>query len=99
MKVVVTTPARLDLEEIAQHIAAGSVERALSFTDELLDRCLELGDFPRAYPLVPRYERLGVRRRIYGNYLIFYRVRPRRVEVLRVLHGARDYDRFLFPDE
>ena len=28
----------------------------------------------------------------FKNYLIFYRMRPERVEVLRVLHGARDAD-------
>lgn len=26
------------------------------------------------FPLVPRYEGHGIRRRVHGNYLIFYRV-------------------------
>ncbi len=99
MKVVIATPAHLDLIEIAQHIANDSVDRAVSFTDQLIDRCYALGDFPRAYPLVPRYERQGIRRRVYGNYLIFYRAGRDRVEILRIIHGARDYERFLFPEE
>jgi toxin ParE1/3/4 len=99
MNVVVTTPARLDLDEIARYIAADDVDRAVSFVSELLDQCHTLSDFPKAYPIIPRYKRQGVRRRVHGNYLIFYRVRPKRVEVLRVIHGARDYERFLFPDE
>lgn len=41
----------------------------------------------------------GVRRRPHGNYLIFYRVTPESVEVLHILHGARDYEAVLFPDE
>jgi len=99
MKVVITTPARLDLDEIADYIAADSVERALSFADELVDRCSALGDFPKAYPLIPRYESHGVRRCIHGNYLIFYRVRSKQVDILRILHGARDYLPLLFPGE
>jgi plasmid stabilization system protein ParE len=34
----------------------------------------------------------GIRRRVHGNYLIFYRVREELVEVVHVLHGARDYE-------
>ena len=48
---------------------------------------------------VPRYEHLGIRRRPYGNYLIFYRVLNDTVEILHVLHGARDYEAILFPNE
>jgi toxin ParE1/3/4 len=99
MKVVITMSARLDVDEIVRHIATESVERALGLADELMDRCLELGDFPKAYPLVPRYEGQGVRRRAHGNYLIFYRIQAKQVEVLRVVHGARDYERFLFPSD
>jgi plasmid stabilization system protein ParE len=45
---------------------------------------------------VPRHEHLGIRRRPFGNYLIFYRVGA--IEVVHVLHGARDYERLLFPE-
>ena len=54
---------------------------------------------PLAFPLVPRYERHGVRHRAYGNYQIFYRVvgdPPARIDILHVLHGARDYASILF---
>lgn len=99
MKVIITASAQTDPDEIVDYIAIDSSERALNFVDELMDRCHELGDFPKAYPLVPRYESQGVRRRVHGNFLIFYRVQPKQVEVLRIVHGARDYGRFLFPDE
>ena len=52
---------------------------------------------PRAFPLVPRYESVGLRRMAHGNYLIFYRVTEEQVEVVRVLNGARDYEPILFP--
>ena len=35
----------------------------------------------------------------HGNYLIFYRIADDTVEVLHVLHGARDYENILFPEE
>ena len=38
-----------------------------------------------------RFEGSGVRHRVVGNYLIFYRVDPARVAILHVLHGAMDY--------
>jgi len=43
------------------------------------------------FPLVPCYEAHGIRRRVHGNYLFFYRVETDRVIVLHVLHAAMDY--------
>jgi plasmid stabilization system protein ParE len=48
---------------------------------------------------VPRYQQSGVRRRIHGNYLIFYSVRGVDIFVLHVLHGAMDYESILFPGD
>ncbi len=70
--------------------------RAVSFVEELLDRCLALADTPRAYPLVPRYERFGIRRCVHGNYLIFYRLQPEQIEVIHVLQRSRDIEALLF---
>ncbi len=53
---------------------------------------------PTAFPLVPRYERYGIRRRSHGNYLIFYQISGERIDVIHVLHGAREYLRLLLPD-
>jgi plasmid stabilization system protein ParE len=36
---------------------------------------------------------------VHGSYLIFYRVGDERVTVIHVLHGVRDYEAVLFPDE
>ncbi|MBV9118553.1 MAG: type II toxin-antitoxin system RelE/ParE family toxin, partial [Acetobacteraceae bacterium] len=37
-------------------------------------------------------------RYLHRNYLIFYRIEADRVVIIRVLHGARDYESVLFPD-
>jgi len=46
--------------------------------------------------LVAKHEDSGVRRRRYKRYLIFYFILDGRVEVLRILHGARNYEVILF---
>lgn len=99
MKVRLTQEAKAGLERIGDHIAQDNPGRAGSFVRELLAACAALGDTPQAFPLVPRYEGSGIRRRTCGNYLVFYRVEPEQVVVLHILHGARDYLPLLFPGE
>lgn len=97
MIVELSAEAEQDLEEIGDHIALDNPERAISFIRELRAKCLDLASFPRGFPFVPRYEAHGVRHRVHGNYLIFYRVDAGRVVVMHVLHGAMDYGAILFP--
>jgi toxin ParE1/3/4 len=99
MKVVVSEAAYADLLEIGRAIAKDNPVRAISFVDELHERCMGLSTMARAFPLLPGWEDRGIRRRPFGDYLIFYRISAREAQVLRVLHGARDYERVLFPDE
>jgi toxin ParE1/3/4 len=99
MKVLITDEAWADMLGIARNIMQDNPARAGSFVDELYERCQTLADAPRAYPLLPNYESEGIRRRVHGNYLIFFRVKDDSVDVLHVLHGARDYGRLLFGDE
>ena len=98
MIVELTFEAERDIEEIADYIARDKPQRALSFVEELRAKCLDLVHAPHGYPLVPRYESHGVRRRIHGAYLIFFQVKEDKVIVLHVLHGAMDYAAVLFPE-
>lgn len=97
MIVHLSAEAEHDLEVIGDYIAQDDPRQALRFLEELRARCLGLADMPERFPLVPRYEATGVRKRGYGNYLIFYRIEPERVVVLHILHGAQDYGESLFP--
>jgi len=99
VRVVLSAQAKADLREIAFYIARHNKVRAISFVRELQQKATEIGEMPRAFPIVPRYEHQGVRRRVYRNYLIFYRVETGRVLVIHILHGARDYEAILFPDD
>ena len=97
MRVVVTAKAKADLLAIRSFIEAHNPELAVSFTEELLDRSEALADNnPRAYALVARYERFGIRRCVHANYLIFYRLQQEVIEVIHILQGARDMEALLF---
>lgn len=96
MIVRLTAQAERDLEAIGDHIALDSPAAALLFLSELREKCLGLADFPARFPLVPRYEASGVRRRVHGNYLIFYRIDADIVTILHILNGAADYEALLF---
>jgi toxin ParE1/3/4 len=98
VRVALTDEAQRDLDEIGDWIAADSRRRALTFVAELRGACAGLADSPHRFQLIDRRESEDVRRRPYGNYLIFYRVRANTVQILRILHGARDYEALLFPD-
>ncbi len=95
MKVLITETAWSDLLAITTYVAADSRSAADRLLDQLYEACVGLGETPEAWPVVPRYADLGVRRRVVGNYLVFYRVIADSVVVLHVLHGARDLDAVL----
>ncbi|MEO5334857.1 MAG: type II toxin-antitoxin system RelE/ParE family toxin [Magnetococcus sp. YQC-5] len=99
MNVVISSAAKADLVDIAAFIRLHNPERALTFIDDLLDCCAALADMPHAYPLVPRYEHLGIRRYVHQHYVIFYRVTKDLVEIIHIVHGARNYDAILFNNE
>ena len=64
---------------------------------ELVARCEALSDLPRRFGLVPGHESSGLRRLEHQGYLILYTIESDRVSVVRIIHGAMDYERVLFP--
>ncbi|KGE52138.1 type II toxin-antitoxin system RelE/ParE family toxin [Xanthomonas axonopodis pv. vasculorum] len=96
MIVQLSAEAEGDLERIGDYIAQDNPHRALTFVRELREKCMELASTPQAFPLVPRYERFSIRRRVHGSYLIFYRAEADQVVIVHVLHGAMDYAPLLF---
>lgn len=88
--------AENDLEQIVDYIAERNPLRALSFIREMRSKCEGLIDNPNSFALVPRYEQHGIRRRVHGDYLIFYRVDNTKVVIIHILHGATDYGAILF---
>ncbi|WP_457301886.1 type II toxin-antitoxin system RelE/ParE family toxin [Phyllobacterium sp. P5_D12] len=99
MKVIFTEEARQDLFAIGDYIADDNPRRALTFMNELHTRCVSIGDFPGACPLLSRHEGTSIRRAVHGNYAIFYPGGRDTVNVLRVLNSSMNYERFLFEDD
>ena len=98
MRVAYATAARFDLIEIGEWIARENPLRAASFVNELEDACESLAFMPRAFPVLLRRRGRQIRRKPFESYLIFYFVARDRVEIMRVLHGARDYEKLLIPE-
>jgi toxin ParE1/3/4 len=98
VKVVFSAEARGDLLRIGDLIAADSPRRALDFVRKLRTQAQKLELMPLAFPVLPRFEHTGIRRRVFRDYLIFYQVEADRVFIVHILHGAQDYETLLFPE-
>ena len=98
MKVLITDKAKADLDHIGDYIALDNPRHAITFVSELIDACRRLAEMPRAYPFVPRYEATDVRRRPFGNFLIFDRNGEDQIDVIHILNGAQNYETTMFPE-
>lgn len=91
---VVSPEAMKDLQEIGEYIAQDNFDTAINFLKQLENRCQDTATNPgagrRRDEITP-----GLRSVTHGSYVIFYRVAPSKagVEIVRVLHGARDLKR------
>ncbi len=85
----VTRAAEADLLEIWSYHVENSEQAAERVVDEITEKYDLLLEFPfmgrRRAEFGDRYRSLAV-----GNYVIFYRVSEKTIELSRVLHGARD---------
>lgn len=83
--------ANLDERDIWLSIAPDNIAAADRFIADLHDAEERLMEFPQLGRARPQLGE-AVRSWVLGSYLIIYRVTPSAVEVLRILHGARDID-------
>lgn len=86
----VSDAARSDLDEIWFYIAQDNVDAADRFIRAVVSRFPRLAAMPH---LGRQREELATRLRSFpvGNYVIFYRPMENGIEIVRVLHGARDF--------
>ncbi len=87
--------ADADVDELAGHIASTSVERAFRFCDAVQSTYALILDRPKRSARYgfehPRLAELRKRPVLgFPNHLVFYRIDADMVEIVRVLHGARD---------
>lgn len=88
-KLVFLPAAEADIERIEDFIAADDPAAAVAFTDRIEQKCLAVAEYPHMG--MPRPE-LGADLRYFpvGRYLVFYRPTEDQIEIVRVLHGARE---------
>ncbi|MBI5140641.1 MAG: type II toxin-antitoxin system RelE/ParE family toxin [Nitrospirae bacterium] len=90
MNVHWTRTAQEHLDAIYAYIAIGSPRYALRMIDRLTGRSQQLGLFPFSGRMLPDYGNDDIHELIEGSYRIIYRVLPDRIDVLAVIHGARE---------
>ena len=88
----VAPKARRDITEIWKYIAQDSVGHAIRWRERLYELFVLLAAQPRIG--MPSDEmKPGIRRFPFGNYLIYYRITRRGIQIVHVLHGKRDQRR------
>lgn len=90
--VLVTPLAEEDLGDIWDYAAESDAGRADRLLDLIYEKCRRLAEYPEMGRA--RHELLvNLRSFTVRNYVIFYQPITDGIEVLRVLHGARDIHR------
>ena len=88
-EIVWSVLAAADLESIVEHIFRDSEFYAAAVARELIAAAHSLATLSERGRMVPEYENPTVRELIVRRYRLIYRVRSDRVEVVRIIHGAR----------
>jgi toxin ParE1/3/4 len=97
-RVVVRPRAFTDLADIWAYIAEDSVKHADRFAALVNSEFRTLARQPHMGRCRPELA-AGLRSFPVGRYVIFYVALPKGVEIVRVLHGARDIGSILQDDE
>ena len=86
-----------DLEALDIYLSQFNPVTAWRTIERIRDRARDLLDMPSRGRLQTELG-LGIRALPIGKYVLFYRIDRSDIEVIRVLHGARDVRSLLRPD-
>jgi toxin ParE1/3/4 len=92
-----TLQAEADLDELWAHIAANNPDAADRMVDAILEGSRVHVRFP-GMGLSREDLRPGPRCFVVSPYIVFYRPIDDTIEVLRIVHGARDISRLIEPE-
>ena len=84
-----------DLDQIWVEIAQNDIDVADRFIDRLTEKITGLSTFPQRGAPRPELGK-GMPFLVEGHYLIVYRIVKDVVEIVKVVHGARDFDALTF---
>lgn len=85
-----TVPAVSDLENIQDYIARDSAEYADAVVERLVLSVDRLASFPEIGRLVPEASDPKIRELLVQSYRMIYRLRKGTIQILAVVHGARN---------
>jgi toxin ParE1/3/4 len=91
MRLSVRPEAKSDIRSVTRYIARDNPRAAERWFNDIYEKCGKLSKMPRMGVARPDI-RSDLRTLPFGNYLIFYREIKGGVEIVRVLHGARDWE-------
>jgi len=85
--------AEKDLNEIFDYVLKNNPGAAAALLDKFDDSIAQLSHHPEmgVVPRDERLSRLGYRMLVIGKYLVFYVVKPKIVQIRRIIRGARQY--------
>jgi len=91
-RLIITDHAIAELTEISGYIAdtSGSPAMAERFAKELINRCEKLASLPGTLGRARPELRPDLRSIAHKSYVIFFRYRGDRVEIVSILNGLRD---------
>lgn len=94
MRVYWTKNAIGHLANIYEYIGLNSPTYAKRTVDKITRRSEQIADQPHSGRNVPEYDAEDIRELIEKPYRIIYRIKPNRIDVVAVIHGAQ-----LMPDD
>jgi len=92
MKVFWTETAVNHLSAIYNYISQNSPQYAQRLVERLTRRSEQIANFPFSGRLVPEFETEQIREVIEGSYRIIYYIKPEQIDVIALLHAARNIE-------
>ena len=93
-----TSPALLDLEEIADYIALDDLGAAQKFVQKVFRVVERLEQHPNSGRRPPELKRTSYREVIVGPCRVFYRVDGKKAYILYVMRGERELQKYLLEE-
>ncbi len=88
----ITETAYADLVDIENYIALDSPAIARKFILKIFDKIDQLALYPLSGKFVPEINDSSIRELLLNKYRIIYQLNDDKIDILRVIHGARLLD-------
>lgn len=92
MRYFITNMAEIDMGEISDYISLDNPFAALKWHDNMVSQFELIAEFPHI-GVAKSKRRPDLRSFPVKNYMVLYQIKSKTVEIVRILHGARDWKR------